>query len=95
VFKEFGFPLLLGIALGLAGWGLTKVDAGFPEWAPTAAFVVAGMLFLWAVVGAFCSYHRRTRITTQPQSTSTVTSYGQRDGITAHTVRIGDGRGGR
>jgi hypothetical protein len=79
----------------LVGWGLTKVDTGFPEWAPTAAFVVAGLLLLWAVAGAICVYRRRKRVAAQPQSTNIVTSYGQRDGITAHTISIGEDRGGR
>lgn len=42
--------LTLALAATVSGWALTKVDSTFPAWAPQAAFALAGLLVILAIV---------------------------------------------
>lgn len=95
-------PTLLAVAAVIAGWALTKTESGFPEWAPTAAFVAAGVLALIAVAAGVIVVQRRALPRENGQSAParvshahSIVSHEQSGGITAHTVNTGTSHGRR
>jgi membrane protein implicated in regulation of membrane protease activity len=90
-------PLALGLAFLIAGWALPLVAHDLPPWVPPAAFIVATLLVLVAVVMGRRIAKRASpaaeSVTVRDSFNQNVTSHNQQSGVTAHSINVGNNNG--